>query len=154
MPYADPDQERAFRKRRYERLKADPARCDEKRAKERERYRRLMATPEGAASIRARTVKWMRSNPDKVSAYSRRSSLKRLYRISETEYDALFAHQGGACAICRRPPSSKRLAVDHCHKTNRVRGLLCDNCNHALGKLHDSPELMRAAAKYLEAHLV
>lgn len=52
------------------------------------------------------------------------------------------------CAICRA--ADERLFVDHCHKTNRFRGLLCHTCNTGIGQLGDDPELLRAAANYLE----
>ncbi len=56
--------------------------------------------------------------------------------------------QGGACAICRRRPA-RRLCIDHCHATRKVRGLLCDNCNIALGLLDDDPDRLRAALAYV-----
>lgn len=63
-----------------------------------------------------------------------------------------LAAQGGGCAICRQSCTSGRaLAVDHDHETGVVRGLLCANCNRALGLLQDSPQIARAALGYLEA---
>jgi hypothetical protein len=76
--------------------------------------------------------------------------LARRYGISGADYDRLLARQGGVCAICRRR-SDRRLGVDHCHSTRKVRGLLCVNCNTALGLCHDDPDRMRAAIAYLEA---
>ena len=85
--------------------------------------------------------------------------LKRKFGISIDEYEAILKKQNGVCAICRNPetrpqPSGKprRLAVDHCHKTGRVRGLLCSNCNTAIGLLNDDPDLITEAAIYLEKH--
>lgn len=81
----------------------------------------------------------------------------RRYGMSAADYDAMVARQSGLCAICRCPETSghrsgrtKQLSVDHCHKTNRVRGLLCHHCNVAIGSLKDSPDLLRAAIAYLE----
>ena len=74
--------------------------------------------------------------------------LKSLYGISSDDYDRLFAHQRGACAICGKR-SAKTLCVDHCHATGKVRGLLCQRCNLALGHLNDSPTLVSAALAYL-----
>ncbi len=66
--------------------------------------------------------------------------------MSLEDYDAMFALQGRTCAICRKR-SAKRLCVDHCHVTRKVRGLLCKKCNFGLG--HFSDDLVEAAAAYL-----
>ena len=52
--------------------------------------------------------------------------------VTDAEYDRLLSAQGGGCAICGNPPKTRRLHVDHDHKTGRVRGLLCHRCNRAL----------------------
>lgn len=76
------------------------------------------------------------------------------YGLTEREFEALLAAQGHACAICRKPAglSKARLCVDHCHKTGRVRALLCVGCNVGLGSLGDDPERVAAALKYLRHH--
>ncbi len=74
----------------------------------------------------------------------------RKFGLTDLDYNKLLAAQNGLCAICHKRPGKKRLAVDHCHKTGRVRGLLCTRCNIAIGCLMDSPDLARAAAEYLE----
>ena len=56
---------------------------------------------------------------------------KSKYGLTKIDYEDLLKTQNGLCALCSRKP--KRLVVDHCHKTQRVRGLLCDQCNIALG---------------------
>jgi hypothetical protein len=61
-------------------------------------------------------------------------------------FDAMFAEQDGLCAICREAQAEQ---VDHDHKTNRVRGHLCFNCNGALGQFRDRPDLMLRAVLYL-----
>lgn len=69
------------------------------------------------------------------------------------EYDRMLERQGGVCAICGNGASDairKNLAVDHCHGTGRVRGLLCGNCNTGLGSFKDDPVLLRRAIKYLK----
>jgi Autographiviridae endonuclease VII len=79
------------------------------------------------------------------------------YGMSGEDYDALVALQGGLCAICRRKPKrsrknhKRRLEVDHCHSTNKVRGLLCGNCNTTLGQCDDDTERLLAAIAYLVA---
>lgn len=74
--------------------------------------------------------------------------LRRRYGITAEHADALLAEQGGLCAICREAPAAH---VDHDHATGRVRGLLCFNCNGALGQFRDRPDLMLRAYAYLTA---
>lgn len=76
----------------------------------------------------------------------------RKYGISIERYDEMVAAQCGKCLICNLVPNSHRLAVDHCHVTGNVRGLLCSQCNAGLGLLRDDPERLRAALRYLEDH--
>ncbi len=64
--------------------------------------------------------------------------------VSDEEYARLFAKQGGGCAICGNPPKTRRLDVDHDHKTGRVRGLLCHRCNRALPRWVTQEWLYRA----------
>ncbi|MFC8349364.1 endonuclease VII domain-containing protein [Streptomyces sp. NPDC057280] len=73
--------------------------------------------------------------------------LKRQYGMTVAERDAMVASQMGLCVICLKAPA---VHVDHCHKTGRVRGVLCFNCNSAIGKLGDDPDAVRRAAAYLE----
>lgn len=81
----------------------------------------------------------------------RRQVLKRKYKLTSEEYDRILAAQDGKCAICYRPPDDDRvLAVDHCHRTGKVRGLLCGLCNRALGCLGDDTTLLYRAIDYLE----
>lgn len=76
--------------------------------------------------------------------------------MSEEDYNAMLELQEDACAICREPETLKRddgseqlLAVDHDHKTGRVRGLLCARCNTALGLLRDDVKAIERAIEYL-----
>jgi hypothetical protein len=79
--------------------------------------------------------------------------LRTNFGITSAEYDRMLADQHGVCALCDLPnENGKRLAVDHCHDTGRVRQLLCSNCNTAIGLLKDNPALMRMAAAYVEKH--
>jgi hypothetical protein len=81
--------------------------------------------------------------------WQRRTRFREIYGISEAEYEAMFARQGGACAICKR--TGLTLCVDHCHLTGEVRALLCIRCNSAIGFCSDDPALLQAAAAYLQA---
>lgn len=89
--------------------------------------------------------------PDRHRTYDRRSDLRKKYGIELEEYEAMLAAQGGVCAICAATPNDRRLAVDHCHVTGKVRGLLCSSCNIGIGYFRDSAEALAAAIKYLSA---
>lgn len=86
-----------------------------------------------------------------LTLYRRKCNLYYKYGITLKEYDEMLESQGNACAICGKTPeeNGKRLYVDHNHKTGKVRGLLCANCNKALGFFQDNPELCRLAMLYL-----
>lgn len=107
--------------------------------------------------IRERNRRYREKNRDKVRAYQKlyrksRSGFNRNYQlryhygISVDDYEKLFIEQDGCCAICGK---RTKLDVDHCHKSGRIRGLLCRQCNHALGLLYDNPELFKIAIEYL-----
>ncbi|UQI44653.1 endonuclease VII domain-containing protein [Streptomyces sp. HU2014] len=84
------------------------------------------------------------------SAASHESRVRSTYGLGPGEYDALLRLQGGCCAICGGT-RKQRLSVDHCHKTQLVRGLLCRMCNgRLLTASRDRPATLRAAASYLE----
>jgi len=83
-----------------------------------------------------------------TSVRNRKSHLRRTYGLSEPELAAMLAEQDGMCAICRAAPA---VHIDHDHVTGRVRGLLCFNCNGALGQFRDRRDLMLAAIAYLDA---
>jgi recombination endonuclease VII len=112
--------------------------------------------------VRERYRKWVSLNKDlkrkldkaryeSNKDYQRDYELTRNYGISTEDYDNILAAQNGVCAICLQTCSSgKRLAVDHCHKTGSVRGLLCVKCNTTLGRMNDDPENFHRAAEYLE----
>jgi len=87
---------------------------------------------------------------------NRKNMLRRYEGMTIESFDAMLAVQNGVCAICQKPETATRngvvrwLSVDHDHGTNAVRGLLCSDCNTAIGLLGDSPTRLRAAADYLE----
>ena len=82
---------------------------------------------------------------------------KRKFGITIEQYEDLHKSQNGVCAICRKPEIScdsksglrRSLAVDHCHKTGKIRGLLCWRCNTVIGKLEECPILLRQMIFYL-----
>jgi hypothetical protein len=89
-----------------------------------------------------------RATLEKVGG-SRTYHLKRRYGIAAAEADAMLATQGGVCAICKVAPARH---VDHDHATGAVRALLCFNCNGGLGQFKDDPDVLRAAAEYVQFH--
>jgi hypothetical protein len=78
------------------------------------------------------------------------ATLQKKYGISQEKWNELYRKQGGRCAICGCQQRYQSLAVDHCHKTKKVRGLLCVQCNRGLGRFFDSPVRLRRAADYIE----
>jgi len=104
--------------------------------------------------IRDAGARWRERNPD-ADADKR---LRRVYGITLAEYVELFKAQGGVCAICKEGETTKRmkkgegrerLAVDHCHDTGRIRGLLCFKCNTAIGALGDTEQSAQRVVDYL-----
>lgn len=111
----------------------------------------------------AKSKAWREANPEKAQVnrkrhyeenkersleYSRWYSLKKKFGLSKEQYEALLEGQNHVCAICGKG-CTKALAVDHCHTTGKVRGLLCNNCNRGVGHLKDSVENMTNAITYL-----
>lgn len=88
----------------------------------------------------------------------RNAELKTHYGITLADYKTLLEVQDGLCAICRKPETYKlngkliALAVDHCHRTNIVRGLFCGACNKAIGLMKEDIDRLYSAIKYLETH--
>lgn len=96
---------------------------------------------------------WVHANADRHSRIQKNSRLKKFFGITLEDYERMFQEQDGKCAICSKPQgNNKRLAVDHNHKTGKVRGLLCWICNSAIGKFHDDPLLLNKASDYLIKH--
>jgi hypothetical protein len=78
-------------------------------------------------------------------------TIARKYGMSGPEYGSMLARQIGCCAICQHPPANgNRLVIDHCHRSTRVRGLLCYRCNNLLGLARDDKATLAAAIAYLD----
>lgn len=96
------------------------------------------------------------SNHHKKKKESLREHNLKKHGLTHDEYLQMLESQNGRCMICKstKPSSSKffkNFAVDHCHKTNKVRALLCHHCNTALGSFRDDVNLLRKAIVYLES---
>ena len=83
---------------------------------------------------------------------TREQHLRHKYGIDLVDYNRMLNEQDGKCKICKA--EVKRLVVDHCHITKRVRGLLCNHCNVGIGMLKESENIMREALNYINEHNV
>lgn len=109
--------------------------------------------------IRIKDRNWRKNHRQQYLLSSQRTHLKRKYGITPEEKDALFITQGRKCAACGSlvagytgnslTPDS-RWTLDHNHKTNKIRGVLCHSCNLIIGKAHESVSQLRGCAEYLE----
>lgn len=111
---------------------------------------------EGKRDIhRAGSKTWYEANPDKA-----KSQRLKQYGLDLAGYNALRLKQNYCCAVCkthetkvsqgRAKTPATALHVDHCHYTQKVRGLLCTNCNTILGKCYDNPVILTNAISYLQ----
>ena len=122
--------------------------------------RRSRPTRRVRAAAEAERVRRWREAHAADPAFAERNRLRQLFRLyglepaeAHTLFDAFYSR----CAICgqvetavSRTGRPKSISVDHDHDTGRIRGVLCDRCNLALGYLRDNPDLLRRAADYLE----
>lgn len=106
---------------------------------------------------------WARKRAARIEAnpsMERDRNLKRSFGITRQEYEVILKSQNYVCAICKeteksidpRSGSLRKLAVDHCHKSTKIRELLCNRCNTTLGKIDDNIELLQNMISYLEKH--
>lgn len=108
-------------------------------------------TPEGRSQIRR---EYRQRKPSIVRSHD----IKKLYGITPEQYAEKLATQDGVCALCKKAEQftsggqPRPLCIDHDHESGVVRDLLCGACNSALGYFNDDPDLMRAAAEYIERH--
>lgn len=102
--------------------------------------------------LKARSKARRLKSPEKVRTEFRKSYLKTQYGLTAAGHDAIRERQGNKCGCCGDVfrPERNQVAVDHCHKTGVVRGLLCSRCNLGLGHFLDSSLRLRLAAGYLD----
>jgi len=96
--------------------------------------------------------KWFQKHKGKYKESQKNSFLVKNYGISIEQYNELFLKQNGYCKICGRHQSEfkRRLAVDHCHQTKKIRGLLCHHCNQGIGAFFEDISIMKRAMSYLK----
>lgn len=100
-----------------------------------------------------KSVAWANKHPEQSRENWFRSKLLKRYNLTDNQYKEMLDGQGGICSICGKTnENGKKLCIDHDHKTNEIRGLLCGKCNSALGLFNDDPDLLRAAERYLTEH--
>jgi hypothetical protein len=140
---------------------------DARREYQRKNMRRwARSNPERARSIRVRydtshkdellrrERRYRALYPEKRRTQNRKHSLRK-YGLTPDEYTAMHQAQNGICALCKKPETSRlrgtlrALAVDHCHRTGVVRGLLCRRCNMMIGMADDDADTFLAAVSYL-----
>lgn len=89
---------------------------------------------------------------------ARDSHLRVKFNITQNDYDKILKTQNNVCAICKENGKDKKskdgktirfFHIDHCHKTNKIRGILCQSCNIGIGKLRDSVKVLESAISYI-----
>jgi len=106
---------------------------------------------ENMVSERRRQAAWAKDNAEHLFNYRRKSLLAK-YGINSDIYNSMITDQKGSCKICgtKNPGrKNKHFYVDHCHKTGKVRGLLCAHCNLAIGQFGDNPDIILRASMYV-----
>jgi hypothetical protein len=102
----------------------------------------------------AKSRRWAKENPAErkriARLHARNKVLQRL-GIVQADVDSTREKQNNACAICNRKFRGKKVRpnIDHCHRTGKFRGLLCQWCNPAIGMLQDSEKVLKSAIQYL-----
>lgn len=138
-------------------LKKQCCRC--KHLKKSDEFNPNSASPDGLQSYCKVCMPLMRKKHYKKHAKRlNHEGRLRKCKCSAERYEKLLTEQGGLCAVCGEPETRisnmngkvQSLAIDHCHVTHAVRGLLCWRCNLVLGHVGDDPELLKKLAAYLE----
>ena len=89
----------------------------------------------------------------------RKTKVQEKYGITMEQYEQMFVAQGGLCAICGKPERQKignvirGLSIDHDHKTNKIRELLCHRCNVSIGLMGESVDVLASSIRYLTKHM-
>jgi hypothetical protein len=91
------------------------------------------------------------AHPEKYKQKNLKAKLKYFYDLTFEQYQQMLKDQNGLCLGCGKSPKSIRLNVDHDHETGKVRGLLCTNCNSALGAISDNIEVLENLIRYIKS---
>ncbi len=150
MPYKNPKSPKAKlsnlkKDRKYKKIHREQINA---KAKERRKN-----DPEYRKRMIEKTERYIARNREKVLLYKKKHNLEKNHGLSWETYEVILKSQNNACAICeKRNQPKRRFAVDHDHKTGRVRGLLCDKCNLGLGHFGDDISLFKQVIFYLKKY--
>jgi hypothetical protein len=144
--------QREYARQKYQALTIEERRLRNSSKSAKKAKAKYRSNPENRAKESEYTRNWYKANK------ARKHFTSRMWRygINKDVYETLLSKQNGICAICKQMPEKKRrlsspdgFAIDHCHATNQVRGLLCEHCNRMLGCARDSIETLQNAIRYL-----
>lgn len=158
MPYKNPHSETALENKRrnnssYQQRQRE-TNAEDFHARDRERCKRYRERhPERSREAsRLGQQRYREQYPERSSASLWASSLRRNYGIGPDEFDALLSKQNGRCAICGTDdPGTRKFNVDHDHETGKIRGILCQRCNLAIGHFKDNLDIMENAMRYVRS---
>ena len=106
-----------------------------------------------ANPVRAREVirNWRQANPERHRNTARKANLKMYYNLTMEEYNGILSRQENKCAGCGiNTPGGRGWVVDHCHKTRKIRGILCNHCNLGIGHAKDNIAILEKWIAYLQ----
>jgi Autographiviridae endonuclease VII len=122
------------------------------------KWREELRRRDGESRKAYKARKWQAQMHARPS-WDRNRRILKTYGITPAEYERMSLQQRGVCAICAQPETSinargsiNSLGVDHCHKTGKVRELLCIRCNSTIGRVGESIDILHAMIRYLEKH--
>lgn len=145
--------QREYARKKYQSLSPEERKIKYSSSSAKQAKIKYRSKPENKEKENAYTRQWYRQNKE------RKQRVSRLWRygLSETQYNNLLEKQNKLCPICNKPPIKKArlsspdgFAIDHCHNTNKVRGLLCESCNKLIGYAKDSVQVLQNAISYLQ----
>lgn len=151
--YSGTPEERLAKRRAYDKKRQSTPEYKAKVAEYRSR-------PETKEKVKAATKRYRSTDEYKQKKVLYRSmqkhkdkrrdtNLRQKFGITLEDYNNMLTSQNGVCAICGQLDGKRSLAVDHCHKTGKVRGLLCRRCNVSIGLLEDNTIFLLNAVRYL-----
>jgi hypothetical protein len=116
-----------------------------------------MPTKENRKEYRA---KWYQDNKERVKEVHRVYHYRTKFGLTVDKYNEKLEQQSYVCEICKQAETIKEprtgrirnLSIDHCHTTGKIRGLLCNTCNHVLGKYKDNVSLFQSCIDYLNKY--